>query len=65
MAATEYPVESKSTKDIRRFRRKLDKRNSTLTREEIWQKELEATERLRALGMRVVFRDPRVEPKAE
>jgi len=49
MAATKYPIESKNTREIRKLRRELAKRNSTLTIEEIWQKEREAMEEFREL----------------
>jgi len=59
MGDAPHPEESKNTIDARRIRRELDKRNATLTREEMWQKEREAMDRARAMGAWIEIADPR------
>jgi len=61
MAIIDYSRESKTTREIREFRRKEAERYSAMTNEEILAEHREAVRRMAARGIKV--RDPRTEPR--
>jgi len=63
MATIDYSRESWNTKDVRRIREELGRRNANLTIEEVWEKEDEARRELEARGLVIPTRDPRTQPR--
>jgi len=63
MAAIDYSKESWNTKDVRRIREELGRRNANLTIEEVWEIEREVRRRMEARGFVIPTRDPRTEPR--
>jgi len=61
MAATDYSIESKTTREIRENRQKTAERYSTMTNEELLAEHREAVRRMVARGIEV--KDPRTESR--